>query len=121
MARGEPIGLLSFRRTFALLILLVVVPSAGLSGFGVLAIINERAAVEKRIEGVWGTRLQSISVRVKAALDSALVTEGPKGLTFDTHAGARLSDQGFVLTESGVVTDDKRLEVALNPLAGELL
>ena len=39
--------LLSFRRTFAWLILLVAVPSAGLSGFGVLAIINERAAVEK--------------------------------------------------------------------------
>ena len=34
---------------FALLILLVVLPSAGLSGFGVVAIINERAAVEKRL------------------------------------------------------------------------
>jgi len=46
---STPMELLSFRRTFALLILLVVVPSAALSGFGVLAIINERAAVEKRL------------------------------------------------------------------------
>ncbi len=53
MSRPSTPIVLSFRRTFALLILLVVLPSAGLSGFGVVAIINERAAVEKRLEAAW--------------------------------------------------------------------
>ena len=39
----------SFRRIFFLFLSLVVVPSAGLSGFGVLAIKNERAALNLRV------------------------------------------------------------------------
>ncbi len=58
----------SFWRTFAWLMLLVVLPSAGLSGFGVLAIINERAAVEKRLESAWGGRLERLSQRLVEAL-----------------------------------------------------
>jgi len=120
MARGEPIELLSFRRTFALLILLVVVPSAGLSGFGVLAIINERAAVEKRLEAVWSGRLATISTRIVAALEGAKVSRGPKGLVLETPAGAVLSETGFTITAAGVQSDDKRLETALADLADEL-
>jgi signal transduction histidine kinase len=74
MSAPESVGYLSFRRTFTLLILLVVVPSAGLSGFGVLAIINERAAVEKRLEAVWGGRLTAIQEELlgeAGALDAA--------------------------------------------------
>jgi signal transduction histidine kinase len=119
MARGEPIELLSFRRTFALLILLVVVPSAGLSGFGVLAIINERAAVEKRLEGVWSGRLSLINGRITAALDSAESHPGGSGLVVETKHGA-LSEVGFVLTNGVVKSEDRRLEAALTPLAGEL-
>ena len=37
MPRSAPIELLSFRRTFALLMVLVAVPSAGLTGLGVVA------------------------------------------------------------------------------------
>ena len=54
VASAAPFELLSFRRTFALLIVLVVLPSAGLSDFGVLAIINERAAVEDEIHSESG-------------------------------------------------------------------
>ena len=54
---ARPYGLVSFRRIFALLVLLVVLPSAGLSGFGVVAIVNERAAVEQRLERAWQGRL----------------------------------------------------------------
>ncbi len=121
MARGEPIELLSFRRTFALLILLVVVPSAGLSGFGVLAIINERAAVEKRLEAVWMGRLNTISGRVVAALEGAHVTPGPKGLVLETASGDLLSESSFALSSTGVQCEDKRLEAALADLAGELI
>src|SRR4051812_14801283 len=120
MARGEPMELLSFRRTFALLILLVVVPSAGLSGFGVLAIINERAAVEKRLEAVWSGRLSLISSRLTASLESARVTSEPEGLTLESH-GAVISEFGFVLQKGVLTSDDKRLEAALTPLAGEMM
>src|SRR5260370_7586972 len=71
--------LLSFRRTFALLILLVVLPSAALSGFGVLAIVNERAAVEKRIEAAWAEKLDSLSRRLEAQLRSGQVPPSPSG------------------------------------------
>lgn len=60
MANSQTVEFLSFRRTFTMLILLVVLPSAGLSGFGVVAIINERAAVEKRLESTWNGRLEAV-------------------------------------------------------------
>jgi two-component system, OmpR family, phosphate regulon sensor histidine kinase PhoR len=120
LARGEPIELLSFRRTFALLILLVVVPSAGLSGFGVVAIINERAAVEKRLEAVWSGRLTALATGLTAALDSAVVKPSPKGLELETRTGGPLSEHGFVIGPLGVESEDARLRYALAPVEGEL-
>ena len=72
----------SFWRTFAWLMLLVVLPSAGLSGFGVLAIINERAAVEKRLEAAWGGRLERLSQRLADAV--------PRGAPVEEARLARL-------------------------------
>lgn len=93
MARAQTVDLLSFRRTFALVILLVVVPSAGLSGFGVLAIINERAAVEKRLETVWAGRLETLQARVLDALDGAQVeTVTPLSVQ---ALGVRVLDETF--------------------------
>ncbi len=71
MSRSSPSVILSFRRTFALLIVLVVLPSAGLSGFGVVAIINERAAVEKRLEATWQGTLEALAEELPATLRSA--------------------------------------------------
>ncbi|HYO66083.1 MAG TPA: two-component sensor histidine kinase, partial [Archangium sp.] len=68
MPGSQPSVILSFRRTFALLIVLVVLPSAGLSGFGVVAIINERAAVEKRLEAAWQGTLETLTLDLPAAL-----------------------------------------------------
>jgi two-component system, OmpR family, phosphate regulon sensor histidine kinase PhoR len=103
MARTEPIELLSFRRTFALLILLVVVPSAGLSGFGVLAIINERAAVEKRLEAAWTGRLATLWQRLEPAL------------------GTLPTDVSFVVHGSDVHCDDPKLRALLAPQALDLM
>jgi hypothetical protein len=47
MPKSVPIELLSFRRTFALLMVPVAAPSAGLTGLEVVPLLNERAAVEK--------------------------------------------------------------------------
>src|SRR3954462_12462081 len=88
---------LSFKRTFALLILLVVLPSAGLSGFGVVAIINERAAVEKRLEAAWSGRLLQVAAKLREVLDTAHVSRGPAELTLVTPRGLRLTDVGFVV------------------------
>ena len=73
MPRSVPIELLSFRRTFALLMVLVAVPSAGLTGLGVVAILNERAAVEKRLASVWQDRLDTLSTRLRQALEASTV------------------------------------------------
>jgi signal transduction histidine kinase len=99
----QSMELLSFRRTFALLILLVVVPSAGLSGFGVLAIINERAAVEKRLEAAWTGRLTTLATRLEPALSSMP------------------TDTTFVVKGNEVRCDDAHLRNTLAARASELV
>src|SRR4051812_41184710 len=72
---SQSLELSSFRRTFTLVILLVVLPSAGLSGFGVVAIINERAAVEKRLEAAWGGRVDKAALQLEQVLAAAAVQQ----------------------------------------------
>jgi len=76
---SSSLKLLSFRRTFALLLLLIVLPSAALSGFGVLAIVNERAAVEKRLEAAWGGKLETLGKRLEAQLRAGEVRKTAAG------------------------------------------
>ena len=106
----------TFGRTFTLLILLVVLPSAGLSGFGVLAILNERAAVEKRLAVVWAGRLETLSEELLEALSSTPWSQGdhPQLLGRD---GAPLSDAGFVFRNGQLSADTPALQSALTPLA----
>jgi two-component system, OmpR family, phosphate regulon sensor histidine kinase PhoR len=119
LAQNAPIELLSFRRTFALLILLVVVPSAALSGFGVLAIINERAAVEKRLEADWAGRLIGVQRNLLAAIEAAQV-KGTEPLVVTTADDAVLTESGFRLEAGALATDDARIKAALTPLQGDL-
>jgi signal transduction histidine kinase len=115
----QTLELTSFRRTFALLILLVVLPSAGLSGFGVVAIINERAAVEKRLEAAWSGRLELVSARLREALDRAIPNEG-EPLVLRTPGGLTLTDVGFSVEDDKVVCTDPRLKAAVVSLTPEL-
>ncbi|NMO17542.1 two-component sensor histidine kinase [Pyxidicoccus fallax] len=124
MARSPPV-ILNFRRTFALLIVLVVVPSAGLSGFGVVAIINERAAVEKRLESAWRGTLESLSSELPQALDSARLEEEAGSLRLVLSDGRTVSEpDGTFHVEGGRVhTSDPQLQEALTavlPEAGAL-
>ncbi|MFZ5471235.1 MAG: sensor histidine kinase [Myxococcota bacterium] len=119
MARS-PLELLSFRRTFALLIVLVVLPSAGLSGFGVLAIINERAAVEKRLEAAWAGKLDAVSQRLTARLSQLTAHLEDDRLTFATAEGTEVSDVSFTVSGGEVRTADPRLRQALAAFASEL-
>ncbi|MCY1075030.1 sensor histidine kinase [Archangium lansingense] len=114
MASPQPSIILSFRRTFALLIVLVVLPSAGLSGFGVVAIINERAAVEKRLEATWQGTLETLTEDLPAALRSArfvLVDGQPRLVTSD---GRLLSTPASFRVEGKQVSSpDAELAAAL--------
>ncbi|MBL9038894.1 MAG: two-component sensor histidine kinase [Archangium sp.] len=121
MASPETVEFLSFRRTFTLLILLVVLPSAGLSGFGIVAIVNERAAVEKRLEVVWTNRLAAAQPRLIELLESADATvDGGLSLTLD---GGLLTAIPFTVTDHLVKTDEARLRAlvqSVEPALGAL-
>src|SRR3954451_18872964 len=93
----QALELTSFRRTFALLVLLVVLPSAGLSGFGVVAIINERAAVEQRLERAWQPRLDQLSVDLSQALDKARLEPAGNGLKVVAPDGTALASTPFAI------------------------
>lgn len=115
MARSLP-TVLSFRRTFALVILLVVVPSAGLSGFGVLAIVNERAAVEKRLEAVWTGTLEALAAQLPRTLRHARLEDRDHGLRLVGAGGRVLGDLPFRLHGGKVECEDAALRAALLPL-----
>lgn len=61
-----------FRKVFLLLIGTVCVPALALSTFGILAIKHERAAVEKRLEELYGDKLDKLA----AALAGEMATPG---------------------------------------------
>jgi signal transduction histidine kinase len=114
VSTSQPSIILSFRRTFALLIVLIVLPSAGLSGFGVVAIINERAAVEKRLEAAWQGTLESLAEELPLALRAARF-EQVEGRTQLVAPGGRvLSTASFHLQGKQVDTGDAELAAALN-------
>ena len=126
MGNPETIEFLSFRRTFTLLIVLVVLPSAGLSGFGVVAIINERAAVEKRLETVWARRLAVAQDEIRAQLDTLVGTPTATGLLLDlkpSEPGAApmtISEALFVVEDGETRTADARLGAFVAGLGQEL-
>ena len=112
MARPAQVELLSFRRTFTLVIMLVAVPSAGLSGFGVLAIINERAAVEKRLEAAWAGRLETVAQRLDGQL-RGLQVQGRAPLLLATADGEPVTESSFAFEKGALTTEDTRLRTAL--------
>ncbi|HCF57299.1 MAG TPA: hypothetical protein DFS52_04785, partial [Myxococcales bacterium] len=71
--------LASFRKTFVLFLTLVVIPSAALSAFGVLAIKNERAAVEMSLEQSFAGRLAKLEQQLAHLLNGALGHLDPPG------------------------------------------
>lgn len=119
MAGPENVELLSFRRTFTLLILLVVLPSAGLSGFGVVAIVNERAAVEKRLESVWASRVDTVRDQLIVALSELTVRETEPTLVLERQ-GARLTDVGFTVKDGQVESTDPHIATAVKAMGPEL-
>ncbi|WP_426733014.1 sensor histidine kinase [Myxococcus faecalis] len=121
MSRSSSV-ILSFRRTFALLIILVVLPSAGLSGFGVVAIINERAAVEKRLESAWRGTLETLSQELPRQLAEARLEQEAGTLRLEATDGRILSepDGTFQLEGGRAITEDPQLAEALGTVLPEV-
>ena len=119
MAVPPSVELLSFRRTFTRLILLVVLPSAGLLGFGIVGIVNERAAVEKRIEVLWTGRISAAQNELTDAFDEAEVRSITPKLVLQ-RGTLQLTDVGFTVTAGEVACEDPRIAAALKPLDVEL-
>jgi len=73
--------LIDFRRAFVWLLCGMLLPSVALIAFGVVAVMNERAAVERRLEIEYGARLRTLDsdlrARLQAAADAAAVLIRP--------------------------------------------
>jgi signal transduction histidine kinase len=121
VARPSAPLVLSFRRTFALLILLVVLPSAGLSGFGVVAIINERAAVEKRLEAAWHGTLEALARELPQALRQARFVERDGAWELVGPQGQVLSELSFQVRDGKVESSKPALAAALSTVQADLL
>ena len=63
--------LIEFRRAFVWLLCGMLLPSVALVAFGVVAVANERAAVEQRLAEEYDARLRSLQRDVLARLDAA--------------------------------------------------
>ena len=63
--------LIEFRRAFVWLLCGMLLPSVALVAFGVVAVANERAAVERRLAEEYDARLRALALDLFARLDKA--------------------------------------------------
>jgi len=68
---AETSELIEFRRAFVWLLCGMLLPSVALVAFGVVAVANERAAVERRLAVEYDARLRTLSLDLLARLDRA--------------------------------------------------
>ncbi len=66
---AEASELIDFRRAFVWLLCGMLLPSVALVAFGVVAVANERAAVERRLAEEYDARLRSLQLEVMGRLD----------------------------------------------------
>jgi two-component system, OmpR family, phosphate regulon sensor histidine kinase PhoR len=68
---AETSELIEFRRAFVWLLCGMLLPSVALVAFGVLAVANERAAVERRLAEEYDARLRALGLELLARLDKS--------------------------------------------------
>src|SRR5256884_6585702 len=83
--------LIDFRRAFVWLLCGMLLPSVALVAFGVVAVVNERVAVEKRLETQYSARLRTLDLDVRARLDAAASNALTTAMADPAHRAARLS------------------------------
>ncbi|HMC36123.1 MAG TPA: hypothetical protein VKH65_17020, partial [Myxococcales bacterium] len=68
---AETSELIEFRRAFVWLLCGMLLPSVALVAFGVVAVANERAAVERRLAEEYDARLRALGLELLARLDKS--------------------------------------------------
>ena len=68
---AETSELIEFRRAFVWLLCGMLLPSVALVAFGVVAVANERAAVERRLAEDYDARLRALGLDLLARLDKS--------------------------------------------------
>src|ERR1700730_1395814 len=81
MARASE--LIDFRRAFWWLLGGVLIPSVALVAFGVVAVANERAAVERRLADEYGARLRALDLSLHDKVEAAARTIAVPGAQRD--------------------------------------
>ena len=72
--------LIDFRRAFVWLLCGMLLPSVALIAFGVVAVVNERVAVERRLETDYGARLRTLNADLRARLQTAASSAASEAL-----------------------------------------
>jgi signal transduction histidine kinase len=72
--------LMDFRRAFVWLLCGMLLPSVALVAFGVVAVVNERVAVERRLETQYSARLRVLDADLRARLDAAAAAAATQAL-----------------------------------------
>src|SRR5215470_17592295 len=84
--------LIDFRRAFVWLLCGMLLPSVALVAFGVVAVVNERVAVERRLETEYGARLRTLDADLRARLDAAADAAAAEALARGQE-GPRIREQ----------------------------
>src|SRR5437764_9252705 len=79
--------LIDFRKAFVWLLCGMLLPSVALVAFGVVAVVNERAAVERRLETQYGARLRTLDADLRARLDAAASAAAAQALARNGNGG----------------------------------
>src|SRR5437763_12234943 len=82
--------LIDFRKAFVWLLCGMLLPSVALVAFGVVAVVNERAAVERRIETQYGARLRTLDAGLRARLDAAASAAEGQALARNGNGGGKV-------------------------------
>src|SRR5438309_477566 len=83
--------LIDFRRAFVWLLCGMLLPSVALVAFGVVAVVNERVAVERRLETQYSARLRTLDLDVRGRLDAAAANALARAMADPAHRAARVS------------------------------
>ena len=90
---AETSELIEFRRAFVWLLCGMLLPSVALVAFGVVAVANERAAVERRLADEYETRLRTLEHEIHVRLDQATDAVA-RGLTDPLVSSVKVLDPG---------------------------
>src|SRR5919199_3723535 len=87
--------LIDFRRAFVWLLCGMLLPSVALVAFGVVAVVNERVAVERRLETQYSARLRVLDTDLRARLEAAAADATAQAMALRGDASAPKAREPF--------------------------